>query len=190
MFNISAKYLPVILLLFGLVLAGCGGDDETPTTVPGNNPPAGSTEIPPDILPTETGNTALGQPFTLLVSESTVVDGTGMTITFEMVERDGRCPSAVDCVEDGPVVVLISVAEGDKSVAEYEMNPDANLAALMGIPNIVPYGEYQIELTAVDPHPEQPEDLMNLPYQVTLIVGKGTAQPRVGRLSFSRILLT
>jgi len=110
----------------------------------------------------------LNQPFTLAVSESITITGTELTVIFEMVERDGRCPSGVECAEEGPVVIIVSAVLGDQDPTTFEMNLILHFADTY--PNIVTYQGYEIELTAVDPFPEQPEELMNLPYTATLIV--------------------
>jgi len=112
-----------------------------------------------------------GQPFTLAVGESAVYSEADITLTFEKIERDGRCPSAVNCAEQGPVVVILSASQGKENVTTFTMNPDPNMAVFPGIPpNIVTYLDYEIELTAVEPYPVQPEDLMNLPYTATFIL--------------------
>lgn len=144
------------------------GSQESPTLTQEPDSEPGS--------PPEQMNAALDGPFTLAVGQGVTLDGTELTVTFEMVAGDGRCPSAVNCAEEGPVVVMISVVEGDQTAETFEMNPDPQLARLSGMPpNIVTYQGYEIELTAVDPFPEQPEDLMNLPYTATLIVRQDDA---------------
>jgi hypothetical protein len=139
-----------------LMLAACQSD-----TQPTNTPVPQSESI----------DAGLDEPFTLSVGESVTLADTALTLTFEMVERDGRCPSAVDCAESGPVVVIISAVQGTEQPTTFTMNPDPQLAQLSGMPpNKMMYQGYEIELTAVNPYPEQPEDLLNLPYTVTLIV--------------------
>lgn len=167
------KSLTSILFLFCFILAACSGGEtvppgsletdptDEPSTVPTETPEAATSEPEPD----------LGKPIVLKVGEGITVRETGLTITFNSVERDGRCPSAVDCSESGPVVILISMAVGEQFETQYEMNPDPSLAALAGMPpNVVMHQKYEIELTAVEPYPEQPEDLMNMAYEATFIV--------------------
>jgi hypothetical protein len=53
------------------------------------------------------------------------------------------------------------------------MNPDPILASYEGIaPNTYTLVVYEIELTAVNPHPEVPEDIMNMNYEATFVVTK------------------
>jgi hypothetical protein len=155
-----------LLFILCLILAACQSDSSSDLT-------PGSQESP---NPEQLDDAALGEPFTLAVGQSLAIGGTELTVTFDMVERDGRCPSAVNCAEEGPVVIVISVSAVGQTAETFEMNPDPQLAQFAGMPpNIVTYQGYEIELTAVDPFPEQPEDLMNLPYTATLIVRQDDA---------------
>ncbi len=155
-----------LLFILCFILAACQSDSSS-------DPTPGSQESP---NPEQLDDAALGEPFTLAVGQNLAIGGTELTVTFDMVERDGRCPSAVNCAEEGPVVIVISVSAGGQTAETFEMNPDPQLAQLAGMPpNIVTYQGYEIELTAVNPFPEQPEDLMNLPYTATLIVRQDDA---------------
>jgi hypothetical protein len=158
----SGRSLTFAAFILTLFLVACQ-TETTPTSGP--EPQATPT-------PEAAGNTAeLGQPFTLAVGESATIGETALTLTFEEILLDGRCPSAVNCAADGPVIAFISVRRADETPSTFEMNPDPQKARLAGIPpNIVTLDPYEIELTAVEPHPEQPEDLMNLPYTAAFIV--------------------
>lgn len=150
------------LILFCLLLVACDLRDSPP--------PPSETSTPEEIDPIRASE---GSPFTLVTGQNAIIEGTGLTITFERVVEDGRCPSAVQCVETAPVIIQISAVQGDQTSTSFEMNPDPHFVQLSGIPpNIIDYQGYEIELTAVDPYPEQPEDNMNLPYSATFIVRK------------------
>lgn len=138
------------------------------------------TESPPTTSP-ESQATSSSQPeiieagldeaFTLTVGQSIKITETDIAISFEGVERDGRCPAAVICAEDGPVIIVVSATEGESQPTSFTMNPDPQLARLEGIPpNTFSFEGYEIELTAVEPYPEQPEDILYFPYTATLIV--------------------
>jgi hypothetical protein len=154
------------LLLLCLILAACIEDRPLP-------PPPSLTPDPNSIPPTEPvqNETVISTPFAVDVGQSVYFSQIDLTITFESVERDGRCPSAVICSENGPVVIIISAQIGENQPTTFTMNPDPQLAQQSGIPpNIFTYQGYEIELTAVTPYPEQPEDLLNLPYTATLVI--------------------
>ncbi|MFZ0548347.1 MAG: hypothetical protein WAM60_23065, partial [Candidatus Promineifilaceae bacterium] len=141
--------IPTTLFLM-LVLVACIKEDSPPAPTLTTS----STQSAPN------ENTAdFDTPFTLKPGQSATIKQTNLTITFEGVKSDGRCPSAVDCVEDGPVIVVVSATldESGPNQAEsqtFTMNPDPQKAKLSGIPpNIVTFEDYDIELTAVEPYP-------------------------------------
>ncbi len=120
---------------------------------------------------------SLNVPFILNAGQSKPVEGTDLTLTFEMVESDGRCPSAVLCVENGPVIIIISAVIGNQQPTTFTMNPNPELAQLPGIPpKFFTYEGFEIELIAVEPYPEQPEDLMNMDYTANFIVRQATSE--------------
>lgn len=164
----KAVYLTLSLLL----LFGCQAEEgqETPTPAPVRETPAApeATETPE---PAATGPNP-GEPFTLKIGETQTLAEISLNITFANVVGDSRCPVEVDCVQDGPVIILVLVQQGDNPEESFEMNPEAAKAALAGIPpNIVTYQGLEIELTAVDPFPQQPEDLADFSnYTATFVV--------------------
>jgi hypothetical protein len=161
------------LLFLSLILAACIEQRPEDFPPPPTLTPSSATQ-PPPAPPTENNQVLSSAPFSLDLGRSVAFPQSGLTIKFESVERDGRCPSAVICSENGPVVVVISASMSNSQTATFTMNPDPQLAQLSGIPpNTITYQNYEIELVAVVPYPEQPEDLMNLPYVITLIVREG-----------------
>jgi hypothetical protein len=66
----------------------------------------------------------LGEPFTLRVGESVAVEDAGVTVSFEKVARDSRCPKDVTCIRAGEAVVHLAVASGEaKAILELEVPP-------------------------------------------------------------------
>jgi hypothetical protein len=113
----------------------------------------------------------MDNPFILEIGQTAAIQTADLKVTFDMVVTDVRCPTAVDCFQDGPVIVQITAEKGDGTTDTFEMNPSAEKAALQGNPpNVVTFQDYEIELTAVDPHPVQPEDILNMPYMTTIVV--------------------
>ena len=160
-----SKRITLTTILLLLVLVACIKED------PQEFPPAPTlTPAPTQTSPSEYV-VNLETPFTLAVGQRAVVQETELAITFESIERDGRCPSAVTCSEDGPVIIIVSLKLGENQPTTLTMNPDPEMARLSGIPpNTFNYEGYGIELTAVEPYPVQPEDNENLPYTATFIV--------------------
>jgi len=110
-------------------------------------------------------------PFTLQNGQSAVLAEGDLRITFDSVIRDGRCPSQVNCAEQGAVEILVLTQQAEEAPASHELNPDPALAALGWAPTAVTAGGYAIELQAVEPYPEQPEDLETFDdYTATFVV--------------------
>ena len=76
----------VFAILFAAGLTACSQDVTAPVRAP---------EAP---LAAAGANVSLGQPFELRVGRSATVAGEGLTVSFEAVSSDSRCPTGVQCV--------------------------------------------------------------------------------------------
>jgi hypothetical protein len=146
------------------MLAACKAQPETATP---NAPTAALTPV---------GKTVgLGETVQLLPGGSVTISDTDLSIIFQEVVEDSRCPKDVQCVWAGQVIVRLGVSTGEQqAVSDVLMGlngpPDA--------PNQVQVGNYTIELLMVEPYPtSQP---VPIPPVVTLIVSEtvgATAPP-------------
>ena len=68
--------------------------------------------------PTVPRNVNLGEPFDLGAAQMAVVGDTGLTVTFDRVAADSRCPVDVQCIWEGDATVVLGVLriEGDDSI--------------------------------------------------------------------------
>lgn len=94
----------------------------------------------------------LDAPFTLQNGQSADLAGGDLRITFDSVIRDGRCPSQVNCAEQGAVEILVLTQQAEEAPASHELNPDPALAEFGWAPTAVTAGDYAIELQAVEPY--------------------------------------
>jgi hypothetical protein len=85
-----------------------------------------------------------GDEFDLSPSQSAVVDGGAVTLTFVKVNEDSRCPTDVQCVWAGDVAAAITlgVAGGEKSPTTIHTNID---------PKTTIAGAYKVEVVNVKP---------------------------------------
>lgn len=126
-----------------------------------------------DGRPPEDVSFQLKIPFTVANGQSGVLQQGDLRITFDSVVRDGRCPSEVNCAEQGAVEILVVTEGADGERERYEMNPDPALAEFGWAPTTVTFAKYVIELQAVQPYPRRPEDLEELDgYEATFIVSE------------------
>jgi hypothetical protein len=67
----------------------------------------------------------LGESFTLGVGESTRVEDTDLTVSFDEVSSDSRCPVDVNCIQAGEALVQLALrsGEGERTVIELTVPP-------------------------------------------------------------------
>lgn len=80
--------------------------------------------------PKEPRAVRLGDSFSLRVGEAANVEDADVTVTFQQVESDSRCPKDVNCIRAGEAVVLLALARAGRSaVLELEVPPGGSSAA-------------------------------------------------------------
>lgn len=128
-----------LLLVCALVLAGCfkAGSPLSPT-------------VP------------LEAPFDLKVGASAVVPG-GLTLRFDAVTSDSRCPLNALCVQAGEAVVAMTLAGPSGAPVQTEWRTTPSGAR-------VRYGAYTITLDALQPYPYAPAQIAQGDYVATLVV--------------------
>lgn len=80
----------------------------------------------------ETRVARLGEPFKLGIGDAVRIEDAGVTLVFEKVVNDSRCPKDVTCIRAGEAIVHLSAADdtGAKAVLEIAVPPGgASLAA-------------------------------------------------------------
>jgi hypothetical protein len=116
------------------VCAGCARDLPRPSQVP------------------------FGRPFELRAEASaTLADG--LTVTFDRVRSDSRCPMDVACITAGDAVVVVRLASQGGGQAERELHTNPGSAGTAD----ASYQSYAIALVALTPYPRsdrpiRPED--------------------------------
>jgi hypothetical protein len=104
--------------------------------------------------------------FVLRPGES-IASGDGSTkVTFVRVTEDSRCPTGVQCVWAGQVMVLLEITLGTE-VQQYTL---VTVTAFEGNVNSIEVGDYTVTLTQVDPYPVYGQTTNPADYQITLDV--------------------
>jgi hypothetical protein len=91
---------------------------------------------------------ALAESFRLRAGQQGALESAGLTIQFQTVLNDWRCPSQVNCSEAGNATVVIDVWLTGQEPTRFELNinpPGYQQAS---------YDVYQIRLLKLDPYPE------------------------------------
>lgn len=126
-----------------------------------------------------TVNTAPNREFSLAPGQSATVRGTDLTITFNYVLSDDRCPIEVECAASGPVTVSLTVQQGDivpsglalETLTDQEGRSPG--VPFEGIQDSVEAGDYIIRLLGVRPHPRNLSGIKSSDYEATFVVIPG-----------------
>jgi len=118
------------LLIFAAV--GCAGSG----AAVGSNDPVGTKVV------------AVDQDFDLAPGGTATISGGALTLAFDKVTEDSRCPTGVQCVWAGNGVVRLTVITA--GAANFSVTLSTTLA-----PHATTAGGYQIALVGLNPYPKQ-----------------------------------
>ena len=105
--------------------------------------------------PIQPSRIAFGQSFELRAGASAVLTD-GLTIVFDRVKSDSRCPADAICISAGDAVVALAISRPGEARAERDVHSDSGGSR-------VTYLTYTIRLEALAPYPlasrpTRPED--------------------------------
>jgi hypothetical protein len=104
----------------------------------------------------------LGEPFRLAQGETASITGTRLTVRFDSVVSDSRCPVGVQCIRAGEARVGFELRLGGA-------NPQAVILATEGAePRQAAYDAFDVHLVALEPQPRT--DVARPAYVATLRV--------------------
>jgi len=108
----------------------------------------------------------LGQPFTITVNQIAQLAEKDLSLRFQEVLEDSRCPSNVECAEAGQARILIYVTQVGQSPATLELNTNPPLKQ-----DVVTYADIQIRLLDLNPYPEDiDKQIREDAYMATLVI--------------------
>jgi hypothetical protein len=145
---VNARWLRIATV--ALMLAGCQLNHEAEAD------PTDPVEYPAD------------QPFTLHGGQEATISGQSMTMRFDDVLEDSRCPTEVECFWTGQARIIASVRQhdADATTVEFNTNPAPSQTRTS-----VPVGAYTIELQSLEPYPFTPDESIAFEdYAATLVV--------------------
>ena len=136
-------------------LAACNGTDATaPQLAP---------ESPATAAASRTAT--LDQPFELRVGQQVTIAGEALTVSFEGVPSDSRCPTGVQCIWAGDATVQVVLSKDGKA-AGFELHTNLE-------PRTATYLNYTIELVSLAPYPTaKGGPIAQSQYRATFIVRK------------------
>lgn len=97
----------------------------------------------------------LGSSFTLPMGGTAHVAAADLTLVFQSILEDSRCPRQVECFWAGQVRIMIEVQQGGTGATSLELNTNPPSKQ-----DTVSYAGYDIHLSQIDPYPEAPDELI------------------------------
>lgn len=140
----------VLAVLCAAGLAACSRESTAPAQAPGPPVAAASATV------------SLDQPFELGVGRSATVAGEGVTVRFEGVPSDSRCPTGVQCVWAGDALVH-AVLSKDRKAFGAELHTTLD-------PRSVDYLTYNVALVSLAPYPSTSGSISQSQYRATFVV--------------------
>jgi len=107
---------------------------------------------------------SLDEPFVLKPGQAATVQGAGLTVTFDAVEQDSRCPVDVACVWEGDATVKVSIVQPPREKQVFELHTAGSLSRR------VTYGDFELELRDLQPRPRSTAEISSDQYRGTLAV--------------------
>ena len=99
--------------------------------------------------------------------ETKRVAGTALTIAFEAVSDDSRCPEGVSCIWAGDAAVHLRIEGGTASASTAELHVNGRSE------RDVVHGDHRVTLVSLAPHPKADAKIEAKDYRITLrIEGK------------------
>jgi hypothetical protein len=131
--------------LAAIFLAGCSGTDPEPIE-PSADQSAADVEA------------AVGRTFTLKVGQEARIAGSDLTVRFQAVASDSRCPADVECVWAGSARVQIVAGGGAHALNTGEEPRSARIDG------------HTVEVTKLDPAPHSERPISATEYVATFVV--------------------
>lgn len=109
----------------------------------------------------------LNEQFAVPIGQTVTLQNEGLSIRFDSVPMDCRCPNGAVCIWQGYIEVILQATDSEKRSAEIR------LSTLNGDQNVIAsFFSYNIELLGLIPHPVVDRQTDTTAYQVLLIVKK------------------
>jgi hypothetical protein len=106
-----------------------------------------------------------GQEFELKINQEAVIEGEGLSVVFESVLEDSRCPEGVDCIWSGNAKIRLRSSKQKHTPAPIELNTNIE-------PKSSSYLDYEIKLVALKPRPKADKPVQSNEYKAALIITK------------------
>lgn len=108
---------------------------------------------------------SLDKEFTIKRGQKVTIEK--LSIKFEAVQNESRCPTGVQCIWAGNAAIVIQLSKKNKQSIPAILNTNTAVQ-----PNETEYKGYKIRLVALNPYPKVDQKIDENDYEATLIVTK------------------
>jgi hypothetical protein len=98
----------------------------------------------------------------LAIGESIALPEKALTVTFEAVVEDSRCPTGVECIWEGDAAVRLRLDEREKAIATHVLHTSSRLQ------QVFEHGDVMVRLVNVAPHPPVDAPIRPQDYRITV----------------------
>jgi hypothetical protein len=109
----------------------------------------------------------LNEPFSLPIGKTVTFENEGLSIRFESVPTESRCPAGALCIWEGEAVAKLQMTKSGMGSTTIELNTTQ--------PHITVFFSYTVELLELTPYPVLDQQLDTAAYQALLVVKRVTA---------------
>jgi hypothetical protein len=106
----------------------------------------------------------LGKPFPIKAAETITLDSGNLSVTFEKVTGDSRCPVNVTCIWEGDATVVLKVKKPKGDASSVEVHTSGRFGPEASFEN------YRIKLQDLKPQPRAETPTDQKAYIATLVV--------------------
>ncbi|HJU57087.1 MAG TPA: hypothetical protein VJ715_21050 [Pyrinomonadaceae bacterium] len=117
---------------------------------------------PPAAVPADV---TLDREFELRSGRSVRIEGERLTVTFNRVVEDSRCPQGVQCVWAGNAKVMLRLSKARRRASTMSLNTGLD-------PKQAAYRGYEVRLVKLDPYPKEGKTIRKRDYVATLVVSR------------------
>ena len=121
----------------------------------------------PDSVTAGQGEVPIGQPFTVRAGSTVHISGRTLTVTFDRVLEDSRCPEDTTCVWAGDAVVRLRLQGGRAENAVLDLHTHANY------PQEGTFQKHRLRLVGLAPARRDNSTIPPENYVATVVVFEG-----------------
>ena len=147
------------LALAAALVTACGGGNSSAVSPSTQQQQSGGAPI------------TLGAPFTLRVGARAVLADDALSVRFDSVTADSRCPSNVQCVRAGEAIVQLTLRAGAIDSTVRLQTPSAPARTAFA-PSTATIGAYSVTFASLEPVPVAGQERRQADYVAHLVVDR------------------